>query len=62
MQLFSVHFVQHISQNWKIAVIPTILLVIVLIFSGGMGVGTLIPIGIVVALLGAFLLYKKGWL
>lgn len=52
----------YLSKNWKIAIIPTVVLVIVLIFSGGMGVGTLIPIGIVVALLGAFLLYKKGWL
>lgn len=52
----------YLSKNWKIAIIPTVILVIVLIFSGGMGVGTLIPIGIVVALLGAFLLYKKGWL
>ncbi len=52
----------YLSKNWKLAVLPTVVLVIILIFNGSMGVGTLIPIGIIVALLGTFLIYKKGWL
>ena len=48
-------------KHWRISILPIVVMVIVLVFSGGIPAGTLIPIGVVVSLLGAFGMFKLGW-
>ena len=38
------------------------MVLIVLLFAGNTAIGVLIPVGVVVSLLGAHLMYKKKWL
>lgn len=59
--LFGALCASYLAKHWKIAVLPIAVLCIVLLFAGGMGIGILIPIGIVVAMLGAHIMFKKGW-
>lgn len=49
-----------ISKNWKVAVAPIILMIIIFILVPSMSVGVLIPIGAVVSIGAARVLYKKG--
>lgn len=51
------YFIKH----WRISILPIVVMVIVLVFSGGIPTGTLVPIGVVVSLLGAFGMFKLGW-
>ncbi|NLX79812.1 MAG: hypothetical protein GXY95_08085, partial [Clostridiales bacterium] len=44
----------------KTVVAPLAVILIILIFAGQMSVGILIPIGVVVAILAAHLMYKKN--
>lgn len=60
--LFGALCASYLAKHWKISILPIAVLVIILIFRGKLGTGVLIPIGVVVSLVGAHLMYKKGWL
>lgn len=63
--LFGALGVVYISKNWKIAVVPVALMLILFIsipaLNAGM-VGIMIPVGAVVAIAVSRFMYKKGWL
>ena len=59
--LFGALCASYLAKHWKISILPIAVLTIILIFAGTLGTGILIPIGVVVSLLGAHLMYKKGW-
>ena len=63
--LFGALGVVFISKNWKIAVAPVTLMLILFIFvpalDSGM-VGIMVPVGVVFTLIVSRILYKKGWL
>ena len=56
--------VVYIARNWKIAVAPVLLMLILFISIPGLGsyVGILVPVGVLVALGVSRILYKKGLL
>ncbi len=60
--LFGALCASYLAKHWKISILPIAVLVVVLLFSGTLGTGVLIPIGVAVSLIGAHLMYKKGWL
>lgn len=62
--LFGALAVVMISRNWKIAVAPIVLmLVLFMLFPGLTGaVGVLVPAGVIVAIVSSRVLYKKGLL
>lgn len=49
-------------KNWKISFVPIIFMLIILIFVPTIGASTLIFPGIVASVVGAFIMYKVGWL
>ena len=63
--LFGALGVVFISKNWKIAIAPIVLMLILFIFvpalDSGM-VGIMVPVGVVFTLVVSRILYKKGWL
>ena len=63
--LFGALGVVFISKNWKIAVAPVVLMLILFIFvpalDSGM-VGIMVPVGVVFTIIVSRILYKKGWL
>ena len=58
--LFGALCASYLAKHWKISVLPIAVLSFILIFNGTMGTGVLIPIGVVVSLLGAHIMFKKG--
>ena len=52
------YFIKH----WRISFFPIIVMIIVLIFSPGMGASTLLFVGIIASVGGALFMYKKGML
>lgn len=52
------YFIKH----WKISFFPIIVMIIILIFSPSMGASTLLFPGIVASVVGAFVMYRLGWL
>ena len=50
----------YLAKHWKISILPIAVLSFILIFNGTLGTGVLIPIGVVVSVLGAFVMFKKG--
>lgn len=60
--LFGALGASYFAKHWKLVPLPVIVGVIVLIFSPTMGVGTLMFVTIVAAVLGAFVMVKKNWL
>ncbi len=59
--LFGALCASYLAKHWKISILPIAVCSVVLIFAGSLGIGILIPIGIAVSLLGAHIMYKKGW-
>lgn len=53
-----------ISKNWKIAIAPVVLMLILFIFTGlGAGdVGIMVPVGVLFTIAISRIMYKKGWL
>lgn len=49
-------------KNWKISFVPIVFMLIILIFVPTIGASTLIFPGIVASVIGAFIMYKAGWL
>ncbi|MGN0531522.1 MAG: hypothetical protein ACI4IN_01830 [Eubacterium sp.] len=60
--LFGALCASYLAKHWRISILPIAVLVIILLFNGTLGTGVLIPIGVVVSLVGAHLMYKKGML
>lgn len=71
--LFGGMAVVYISKNWKLSVLPCVLMLVVFIVAsfanaGNAGyspnslVGIMVPVGVVVTIVSARIMYKKGWL
>lgn len=69
--LFGGMAVVYISKNWKISVIPCVLMLLVFIISSyatgsgnlaGTLIGVMVPVGVIVTVGSARIMYKKGWL
>ena len=60
--LFGALGATYFAKHWKISILPIAEVLIVLLFAGNTAIGVLIPVGVVVSLLGAHLMYKKKWL
>lgn len=56
--LFGALGASYFSKHWKISILPIVILTVIVIINGTIGTGVLIPIGVVVSLLGAFIMYK----
>ena len=61
--LFGGLAVVYVSKNWKIAMAPLIFMVVLFLAvpSLASSVGVLVPVGVLIALGAARLMYKKGW-
>lgn len=60
--LFGALGASYFSKHWKISILPIAVLTIIVIISGSIATGVLIPIGVVVSILGALLFYKLKWI
>ena len=56
--------VVYVSKNWKISLAPLIFMVVLFLLVPSLAgsVGVLVPVGVLVALGAARIMYKKGWL
>lgn len=54
----------YISRNWKVSVVPVLFMIILFVLLPGLAgsVGVLVPVGILISLGAARIMYKKGWL
>lgn len=59
--LFGALGISYFMKHWRIAIVPVAFIILVLLISGTVATGVLIPIGVVVSMLSAHLFYKKGW-
>lgn len=46
---------------WKISIFPIAAITLILVFSSNLAIGVLIPVGVVLAMLGAHVMYKLKW-
>lgn len=69
--LFGGMAVVYISRNWKISIIPCVLMLLVFIIASyvtgsgelsGTLIGVMVPVGVIVTLASSRYMYKKGWL
>lgn len=60
--LFGALGISYFMKHWKISIVPVLAIIIILVFCGTLASGVLIPIGVVISMLSAHLMYKKGWL
>ena len=62
--LFGGLSVVYVSKNWKISLAPLIFMVVLFLLVPSLAgsVGVLVPVGVLVALGAARIMYKKGWL
>lgn len=51
----------YFAKHWKISVFPIAVMIIILVFSPGMGASTLLFPGIIASVLGAFVMWKLKW-
>ena len=58
--LFGALCASYLAKHWKISILPIAFLTIVLLFKGTLTTGVLIPVGVIVSLIGAHLMFKKG--
>ncbi len=61
--LFGGLAVVYVSKNWKLSIAPLIFMVVLFLMvpSLASSVGVLVPVGVLIALGAARLMYKKGW-
>ncbi len=61
--LFGGLAVVYVSKNWKISIAPLLFMIIIFLavpsLSGSVGI--LVPVGVLIALGAARIMYKKGW-
>ncbi len=62
--LFGGLAVVYVSKNWKIAIAPLIFMVILFLAVPSLAdsVGVLVPVGVIITLGSARIMYKKGWI
>ncbi|MGN1123345.1 MAG: hypothetical protein ACI4RR_03305, partial [Eubacterium sp.] len=58
--LFGALGMSYFAKHYKLSVVPIAVLCLVLMFKGDLAVGVLIPIGVVVSMLSAHIMFKKG--
>ena len=51
----------YIAKHFKISIVPIAVICLMLLFKGDLAVGVLIPVGVIVSLLAAHIMFKKGW-
>ena len=61
--LFGGLAVVYVSKNWKLAIVPLVFMVALFLAvpSLASSVGVLVPVGVLVALGAARVMYQKGW-
>lgn len=59
--LFGALGMSYFAKNFKISVVPIAAICLLLLCKGDLAVGVLIPVGVVVSMLSAHLMYKAGW-
>ena len=54
----------YISKNWKVSIVPVLFMIALFIAVPSLAgsVGVLVPVGILISLGAARIMYKKGWL
>lgn len=52
----------YFAKHWRISIVPILTAIIILLFDGSIGTGTLIPICVVVSVVSAYLMYISGFL
>lgn len=57
--LFGALGATYFAKHWKISILPIAAILLCLAFKGDIGIGVLIPIGLIVSLVGAHIMYKK---
>ncbi|MBQ1281411.1 MAG: hypothetical protein IIY16_04110 [Oscillospiraceae bacterium] len=62
--LFGGLAVVYVSKNWKIAIVPLVFMVAIFLSVPGLAssVGIMVPVGVLITLGSARIMYKKGWL
>lgn len=60
--LFGALGASYFSKHWKISILPIAALTLIVIISGSIGTGVLIPIGVVISIAGTLVFYKLGLL
>lgn len=62
--LFGGLAVVYVSKNWKIAIVPLVVMVTIFLCIPGLGssVGIMVPVGVIITLTSARIMYKKGML
>lgn len=56
--LFGALGASYFSKHWKVSILPILVLTVIVIISGSIATGVLIPIGVVISLVGALAMYK----
>ena len=61
--LFGGLAVVYVSKNWKLSLAPLIFMVLLFLAVPSLAgsVGVLVPVGVIIALIAARVMYKKGW-
>lgn len=57
--LFGALGATYFAKHWKICILPIAAILLCLAFKGDIGIGVLIPIGLIISLVGAHIMYKK---
>lgn len=57
--LFGALSATYFAKHWKISILPIAAILLCLAFKGDIGIGVLIPIGLIISLVGAHIMYKK---
>ena len=62
--LFGGLAVVYVSKNWKLSIAPLVFMVVLVLLVPSLSgsVGVLVPVGVLIALGAARLMYKKGWI
>ena len=62
--LFGGLAVVYVSKNWKISIVPLIFMVTIFLCFPALGssVGVMVPVGVIITLASARIMYKKGWI
>lgn len=47
-------------KHWKISIVPVAAIILILLVNGGIASGVLIPVGVVISLVSAHLMFKKA--